>query len=124
MCVFFFFFFFFFVCDQRYFVAHGGRQFVGRVHEAAIAVDGQHRHVGPRMLRAERGGVTPAEIVLEAGREKCARLVDREGEAGCKAELRYLVDEDAVFGQFSAGRPPDRQVAARQLVQPLARTLA
>ena len=55
-------------------------------------------------LDAERGGVSPAERALIAGRDECAGAVDRIAEAGCVSELRDLVDEDAVFRQCR----PDR----------------
>ena len=66
-----------------------------------IATTGTSR---PRVLRAERGGKTPAEIVLIARRDVGARLVDREGEARGKADLGDLVDENAVLRQFGADR--------------------
>ena len=83
-------------------VADGGRHLVAGVKEAAVAVDRQHRHIRPRLLRAERGGIAPAEIVLIAGRQESARLVDRHGEARDKADLRDFVDENAVLRQRGA----------------------
>ena len=104
--------------DQRNAVAHGGGEFVAGVEEAAVAADREHRHVGPRVLRAERGGKAPAEIVLIAGREKRARLVDRKGEAGGKADLRDFVDIDAVLRQFGADRVEEGELR-RELCQTL-----
>src|SRR3954464_2631534 len=91
-------------------MADGARKLVRRVHEAAIAIDGQHRHIASRVLRAERGRIAPAEIVLIARREKGARLVDGEGEARRKADLRHLVHEDTVFGQLGSDRFKDRKL--------------
>src|SRR5665811_1758202 len=83
------------------------------VEKAAVAVDREHRHVGPRVLRAERGGVAPAEIVLITGREKRARLVDRHGEAGGEADLRDLVDINAVLRQLSADDDEEGELRAK-----------
>src|SRR4029077_15539449 len=47
---------------------------------------------------------TPAERVLIARREKGARLVDRKGDPRGKTDLRDLVDENSVLGQFGADR--------------------
>ena len=82
-----------------------------------------HRHVAPRILRAERGGEAPAEIVLIAGREERARLVDRKREAGGEADLRHLVDENAVLGQFGADRV-EKGDLRRELGEALARSFA
>ena len=98
---------------QRNAVAHRGRQLVRREQKAAVAGDRQHRHIAARVLRAERGGEAPAEIVLVAGRQERARLVDRKGEARGKADLRHLVDEDSVLRQFGADRVEKGRAAAR-----------
>src|SRR6266550_480976 len=60
--------------DERNAVANGGGELGPRVEEAAIARDRQHRNVAARILRPERGGKAPAEIVLIARREERARL--------------------------------------------------
>ena len=95
---------------QRNAVAHGGRHFRRREQEAAIAGDRQHRHVAPRVLRAERGGEAIAQIVLIAGREKGARLINRKGEAGREAKLRHLIDENAVVRQRRTDRRKIRKL--------------
>src|SRR5262249_58812001 len=64
--------------NQRNAMMSRGRELVRRKHEAAVARDGEDRHVRPRMLDAERRRVAPAEIVLIAGRNECARPVYRE----------------------------------------------
>src|SRR5262249_44921679 len=89
---------------QRNAMMYGGRNFIGGEEKAAVARDRQYRHIGARVLRAERGGVAPAEIVLVARRKERPRLVDRKQEPGGKTDLGDLVDEDAVFGQLR----PDR----------------
>src|SRR6185437_2479566 len=66
----------------------------------------------------ERRRVTPAEIVLIAGREKRARLVYWHGDAGDEADLRDLVDEDAVLGQFGA-HGVDKGELRAEFLQPL-----
>ena len=100
-------------------MAHRGGEFVRGEHEAAVAGDRHHRHVAPRVLRAERGGEAPAEIVLIARREKGPRLVDREGEPRGEADLRDFVDEDAVLRQFGADRFEEGDLR-RELVEALA----
>ena len=59
---------------QRDAVAHGGGELVAGVEKSAVAVDREHRNVRPRVLRAERGGIAPAEIVLVAGRKNVRGL--------------------------------------------------
>ena len=54
--------------DQRNAVAHRRGKLCRGEKEAAIARNRHDRHVGPCMLRAERGGETPAERVLITGR--------------------------------------------------------
>src|SRR6516225_681618 len=56
------------------------------------------------MLRAERGGKTPAQRILIAGRQKCPWLVDREQQPRGKADLGHLVDKNPVLGKLG----PDR----------------
>ena len=53
-----------------------------------------------------------------AGREERARLVDRERDAGGEAELRHLVDEDAVVRQRAAHglQEPHLRLEARQAI--------
>src|SRR6185437_5429974 len=68
----------------------------------AVAADREHRHARPRVLRAERGGISPAKIVLVAGREKSTRSIDRKLKPGGEADLRHVVHIDAVFRQFGA----------------------
>ena len=87
---------------DRQVVLHGGGEFLHLVHEAAVARDRDDRAAGHGRLRAERGSVAPAEIVLIARREKGARRIGREGEAARKADLRDLVDENAVVRQRAA----------------------
>ena len=70
--------------DERNAVAHRGGKLVRGVEEAAVAGDREHRHVAPRILRAERGGKAPAEIVLIAGRQERARLVHRQRKRAAK----------------------------------------
>src|SRR5581483_7279927 len=88
--------------NQRNAVADRGRKFVAGVEKAAVAADREHRHVGAGMLRAERGGIAPAEIVLVAGRQERARAIDRHGDAGGKTNLRDVVDVNAVVRQRGA----------------------
>src|SRR4029453_8731729 len=57
-----------------------------------------------RMLRAERGGVAPTEVVLIAGRKEGPRPIDRKQEPGGKTDLGDLVDEDAFLGKLRANR--------------------
>ena len=83
-------------------MAHRGGQFVRRIHEAAVAVDGQHGHVTPRVLRAEGGRISPSEIVLIARRKIGARLQDWKAQTAGEPDLGDLVDEDAVGGQRGA----------------------
>src|SRR5262249_27174418 len=52
---------------QRNAMVHSGRKLIRGEEKAAVARDRQHRHIGACMLRAKRGGVAPAEIVLVAG---------------------------------------------------------
>src|SRR6185312_13539257 len=93
---------------ERNAMLDGARKLVRREHEAAVAVDRQDRHVRPRVLSAKRGRKAPAEIVLVAGREEGARLVHGEEQAGRKADLRDLVDIDAVLRQLGAYRVEER----------------
>src|SRR5271166_2041821 len=65
---------------ERNAVMHGCRQLIGGKEKAAVPRDRHHRHVAPRVRRAERGCKSPPQIVLISGRQKCARLVDREQE--------------------------------------------
>ena len=83
-------------------MAHRGRHFGCREHEAAVAGDRQHRHVAPGVLRTERGGKAAAQIVLIAGRQEGARPIDRESEPRGEAELCHLVDKNAVLRQLGA----------------------
>ncbi len=83
---------------------HGRRHLGCGEHEAAVAADRDDRHIGPRMLRAERGGKAPAQRILKAGRDIGARLVDRERPPRGENHLRDVFDENAVFGQFGADR--------------------
>src|SRR4029450_4492913 len=81
-----------------------GGKGVGREEKAAVARNRQHRNVGARMLRAERGGVAPTEVVLIAGRKEGPRPIDRKQEPGGKTDLGDLVDEDAFLGKLRANR--------------------
>src|SRR6188474_1803566 len=54
------------------------------------------------MLRAKRGRIAPAQIVLIAGRKKRAWFIDGQCKASRESDLRDLIDKDAVFGQFGA----------------------
>ncbi len=87
---------------QRDAVVDRGRYLVPREQEAPVARDRDDRQVAPRVLHAERSGIAPAKAVLVAGRDEGARPVDRKQEPGRKADLRHLVDENAVLGQFGA----------------------
>ena len=63
---------------QRNAMTHGGCHLVCREQKAAVAADRQHRHVAPRVLRAERRGEAVAEIVLVAGRNISAWAMNRK----------------------------------------------
>ena len=56
-------------------VLHGGRELLDVVHEAAVAVERDHRALGPRDLGAERGRIAVAERALVAARQVLARAV-------------------------------------------------
>jgi hypothetical protein len=99
-------------------VADRGRHFVGGEHEAAVAGNRHHRHVAARVLCAKRGGKAPAEIVLVTGREEGARLVDRERQAGGKADLGDLVDQDAVLGQLGADGVEEGDLRSDRVAEP------
>src|SRR5208282_4146631 len=90
--------------DDGQIVLTGGRELAHLVEEAAVAGNGEHRLGGLGRLDAEGCAEAPAEIVLVAGRKEGARLEHRKGEAGDEADLRHLVDEDAVLRE----RRPDR----------------
>ena len=105
--------------DQRNTMAHRGRHFGCREHEAAVAGDRQHRHVAPGILRAERGGKAVAQIVLIAGRQEGARPIHRKGEPRGEAELCHLVDKNAVLRQLGANCRKIVELR-RELRQPLA----
>ena len=78
---------------------HRGRQLGHVVHEAAVAVQRQHRHVGVGDLGAERGGVTAAQRALVAAGHHGARPVDRQADPGHIAHLGQLIDHDTVVRQ-------------------------
>ena len=63
---------------QRDAMADSGGKLVGSEEKPAVTRDREHRHIGARVLRAERGGIAPAQIVLIAGRKEGSRLVDRQ----------------------------------------------
>src|SRR5262249_58138594 len=54
------------------------------------------------MLLAERGGKTPAQRILIAGRKKCPWLVDWKQQPRGKADLGHLVDKNPVVGKLGA----------------------
>ena len=75
--------------------------------------DRDHRHVAERVLGAERGGDAPAERALVAGRDVGARRARLVGVARRIADLRELIDDDAVVRQHVADRAADSRAAAR-----------
>src|SRR6202008_4985872 len=89
---------------ERNLMAHRGGKLGGGEQKAAVAGDRDNRHVGPRVLRAERVAETPAERVLVARREKRARSIDRKQQPGGKADLRNLIDKNPVLGKLGADR--------------------
>ncbi len=91
-------------------VACRGGELAHLVHEAAVAGDGQDLPVGHGGLGAQRRAEAPAEIVLVAGRQEGARLLDRQRHARGEADLRDLVDEDAVLGQCRTDRLQEREL--------------
>src|SRR6185437_4917566 len=85
-------------------VPHRRSELLYLEHEAAIASDADDRPVGARGLRAERRAEAPAERALIGHGQEGARCVSLPEKADDVADLRYLVDEDAVFGQLGAQR--------------------
>jgi hypothetical protein len=86
-------------------VAGRGRQFLHIVHKPAIARDRHDRPVGAADFGAERGRKTEPQRVLIAAVDVGARLIDRERHPADIADLRQVLDIDAVIGQFGADRP-------------------
>src|SRR5450759_1136870 len=82
---------------QRNTVAHGGGELVTGVEKAAVAVDREYRHVGPRVLRAERGGVAPAQLVLAllhfVAARGAARIMFRERVEQVPQDRRGVTDQ-------------------------------
>src|SRR5262245_9723869 len=78
-----------------------GSELVAGVKKSAVAIDREYRHVRSRVLDAHSGGIAQANIVLIAGRQKCAWLVDRKGEPGSEPDLCNFVDVDTIVRQFS-----------------------
>ena len=97
----------------------GRRHLHRREQEAAVAADRHHWRVGLGALGAERGGISPAERALVAGREERARLVGRIGEAGGVSHLGQLIDQDAVFGQCLADGVQIGDLRRQRLANPL-----
>ena len=96
--------------DQRNAVPDRGGKLVACVQKSAVAIDRQNRHIRPCVLRAKRGRIAPTEIILIAGRKKCAGSVDGQCKACGKSDLRDLVDKNSVFGKFGADRLEEGQL--------------
>ena len=89
--------------DQRNAVADRCGKLVAGIEEAAVAADREHRRVGPRALRTERGGIAPAEIVLDSrARETCA--ADKPASQGVR---RSRPDSAVAVGWSCGGVPQD-----------------
>ena len=97
-------------------MANGSGKLVRGKKKAAVAGDREHRDVAAGVLRAKRGRITPAEIVLIARRQKGSRLVDRKQQPRGKTDLGDFIDEDAILGQLGADRveKPDLRRELRQ----------
>ena len=90
--------------NQRDVVQLHRRQLLHVVHEAAVAVDRDDLLVRVADLHPQRGGEAVAERPLVAGADEGALLVDREADRREVADLRALVDQDAVLRQLAADR--------------------
>src|SRR5215472_7047637 len=70
----------------------------------AVDRDRDHRQVGARDFSAERGRKTEAERALIPAMDVAARAVDRERHAPDIADLRQILDINAVLGQLGTDR--------------------
>src|SRR5262245_54204558 len=82
-------------------MTNSGSELVAGVKKSAVAIDREYRRAWSRVLDAQSSGIAPAKIVLVAGRQKCACLVDRKGDPGSEPDLCDFVDVDTIVRQFS-----------------------
>src|SRR5215472_984455 len=95
----------------------GGRQLLHAPAEAAVAGDAEHGAAGIAVSGAERGRIAVAERALIAGRDVGAGRIDRKRRARLIADLRQLVDENAVVGKASTQRANPAQEIGHVLLQ-------
>ena len=91
-------------------VPYSGRQLLDVEHESAVTVDRKDGCIWTCDLGTETGRVPPTERALVAGSDKAPRIVNRHSEAADIADLRELVDEDAILRQCISDSVDIRQL--------------